>query len=154
MQAIPDQKLSIMQLMSALLTAMRAMLSQDLSWCKFAAIGMLQDLRPSLFAIHAFNVELALIPDVVSQPTLAQIRYQWWRESINSLKGPNSVNHPVIQALSQVSCRHQQEFWKIAWKRIGSHFIWLTYIHASRPFVSVESLFMVASTYCWVAFFH
>ena len=61
----------------------------------------MQDLRPALFAIHAFNVELALIPDLVSQPTLAQIRYQWWREAVTSIKGSAAVNHPVIQALSQ-----------------------------------------------------
>ena len=35
-----------------------------------------QDLRAPLFALHAFNVETALISDQVNQPTLAQIRFQ------------------------------------------------------------------------------
>ena len=35
-----------------------------------------QELRAPLFALHAFNVETALISDQVNQPTLAQIRFQ------------------------------------------------------------------------------
>jgi phytoene/squalene synthetase len=61
----------------------------------------MQELRPALFAIHALNVETALIPDQVSQPQLAQMRYQWWREAINSIKGAAPLRHPVVQALSQ-----------------------------------------------------
>lgn len=61
-----------------------------------------QALRPPLFALHAFNVETALVPDQASQVALAQLRFQWWREAINSLSKETPVRHPVIQALTQV----------------------------------------------------
>ena len=62
----------------------------------------LQELRPSMFAIHAFNVETALIPDQVSQAALAEMRFQWWREAINSMATKTPLKHPLIQSLSQV----------------------------------------------------
>lgn len=55
-----------------------------------------------MFAIHAFNVETALIPDQVSQAALAEMRFQWWREAVNSLATKTPLRHPLIQSLSQV----------------------------------------------------
>ena len=38
--------------------------------------------REDLFALYAFNLEVAKTAEVVSEPMLGQIRLQWWREAI------------------------------------------------------------------------
>ncbi len=43
--------------------------------------------RPGLFAIAALNLELARLPDKVSEPLLGEIRLQWWRETIATIYG-------------------------------------------------------------------
>lgn len=37
--------------------------------------------RPGLFALYAFNAEIARARESVSQPMIGQIRLQWWREA-------------------------------------------------------------------------
>ena len=37
--------------------------------------------REGLFALHAFNHEVAKIRELVSEPMLGHIRLQWWREA-------------------------------------------------------------------------
>ena len=39
--------------------------------------------REHLFALYAFNVELARIGDQVSEPQLGEIRLQWWRDALD-----------------------------------------------------------------------
>jgi|GEM_PF-26739 len=41
--------------------------------------------RPALYALHAFNLELARTRELVAEPVLGRIRLQWWRDSIASL---------------------------------------------------------------------
>ncbi|MBT5374104.1 MAG: squalene/phytoene synthase family protein [Rhodospirillaceae bacterium] len=43
------------------------------------------EVRAGLFAIAALNLELARLPDKVSEPLLGQIRLQWWRLSIDGI---------------------------------------------------------------------
>jgi NADH dehydrogenase [ubiquinone] 1 alpha subcomplex assembly factor 6 len=38
--------------------------------------------REGLFALYAFNAEIARVREAVSQPMLGQIRLQWWRDAI------------------------------------------------------------------------
>ncbi|KAK9803446.1 hypothetical protein WJX73_001804 [Symbiochloris irregularis] len=59
--------------------------------------------RAAVFALRAFNVEVAMISENVSQSALQQIRFQWWREAVNSVLTDRPVKHPVIEALSQIS---------------------------------------------------
>ena len=40
--------------------------------------------REALFALIAFNHEIARIPEAVSEPMLGRIRLQWWREALDS----------------------------------------------------------------------
>lgn len=44
-------------------------------------------LRQRLFALYAFNVEMARVAEVVSEPMLGEIRLQWWRESLDAIYG-------------------------------------------------------------------
>ena len=42
-----------------------------------------REARADLFALIAFNVELARIAEIVTEPGLGAIRLQWWREAID-----------------------------------------------------------------------
>jgi phytoene synthase len=53
--------------------------------------------RRHLFALHAFNAEVARIRDVISEPMPGEIRLQWWRDAIVSAE---SAGHPVATALN------------------------------------------------------
>ncbi|HYD98729.1 MAG TPA: phytoene/squalene synthase family protein [Alphaproteobacteria bacterium] len=57
--------------------------------------------RDSLFALYAFNLEIAKTREVVSEPTLGLIRLQWWRDSIAALyDGKPPPRHEVLQPLA------------------------------------------------------
>jgi Squalene/phytoene synthase len=58
------------------------------------------DLRPHLFALYAFDVELSRIPQRVSEPMIRQIRLQWWRDSISAIYAGGVQDHPVAIALA------------------------------------------------------
>ena len=59
------------------------------------------DRREALFAIHAFNHELAKTREVVSEPLLGQVRLQWWREAVGRLfAGDAAPPHEVLQPLA------------------------------------------------------
>lgn len=51
--------------------------------------------RPHLFALHAFDVEVRRITDLVSEPMPGEIRLQWWRDALHDGEG----GHPVANAL-------------------------------------------------------
>jgi phytoene synthase len=53
--------------------------------------------RPHLFALHAFDAEIARIRDSVREPALGEIRLQWWRDAIHG----DAAGHPVATALNQ-----------------------------------------------------
>lgn len=57
------------------------------------------DKREAAWALYAFNAELANIRDQVSEPMLAMIRLQWWREALESLYEGKLRQHPVLEAL-------------------------------------------------------
>jgi NADH dehydrogenase [ubiquinone] 1 alpha subcomplex assembly factor 6 len=59
--------------------------------------------RESLFALYAFNYEVARVRETVSEPVLGQIRVQWWRESIAAAFDGGAVRHHiVVEALTAV----------------------------------------------------
>ena len=60
-----------------------------------------------LFALYAFNYEVARVRETVSEPVLGQIRLQWWRESIAAAFDGGSVrHHTVVEALSAAIRAH------------------------------------------------
>lgn len=61
--------------------------------------------RPGLFALYAFNTEIARARESVSQPMIGQIRLQWWREAWDGIVAGTPRQHPVVQALHD-HCRH------------------------------------------------
>lgn len=59
------------------------------------------DRREALFALYAFNYEVARVRETVTQPMLGQIRLQWWREVIAAAYiGAPARRHEVVQSLA------------------------------------------------------
>ena len=57
--------------------------------------------RGAVMALHAFDMEVARIRGLVSEPLLGRIRLQWWRDSVAALfNGGVCAAHPVIEALA------------------------------------------------------
>jgi NADH dehydrogenase [ubiquinone] 1 alpha subcomplex assembly factor 6 len=63
--------------------------------------------REALFALYAFNYEIARVRETVSEPVLGQIRLQWWRESIAAAfeNGPVRA-HIVVEPLTAAIRTH------------------------------------------------
>lgn len=62
--------------------------------------------RPALFALYAFNLEVAKTPDVVSEPTIGLVRLQWWRDAVASAYAGRAMPHAVVEALGQAIATH------------------------------------------------
>lgn len=56
--------------------------------------------RQGLIALYAFNLEVARIREQVREPLLAQIRLQWWRDTIDQIFAGVMPSHPVAAALA------------------------------------------------------
>jgi phytoene synthase len=59
--------------------------------------------RPILFALYAFNVEVARAPWVTKEPMIAEMRLQWWRDVLEEISlGKTPRRHEVVTPLSQL----------------------------------------------------
>jgi phytoene synthase len=56
------------------------------------------DKRPHLHALYAFNIEIARIRDVVSDPMPGEIRMQWWADALEDAARGDVQAHPVADA--------------------------------------------------------
>jgi 15-cis-phytoene synthase len=63
--------------------------------------------RADLFALIAFNVELARIAEQVSEPGLGAIRLQWWREAIERAAKGEATGNPVADATGEALRRQK-----------------------------------------------
>lgn len=57
--------------------------------------------RDALFALYAFNVEIARTRELVSEPALGEIRLQWWRDGIAAIYAGEGLRHEVSLALGE-----------------------------------------------------
>ena len=56
--------------------------------------------RGRMIALYALNLELAKVRLVVSEPGLAAIRFQWWRDVAAEMEaGKRARGHDVVQAI-------------------------------------------------------
>ena len=67
--------------------------------------------RPSI-AAHSlrstrFNIEIARIPDAVSEPLAGEVRLQWWSEAIDDQRPEEMRGHPIATALAEVIDRYR-----------------------------------------------
>ncbi|MEM7729303.1 MAG: squalene/phytoene synthase family protein [Pseudomonadota bacterium] len=61
------------------------------------------DVRDRLFALYAFHAELAKVPELVSEPMMGRIRYQWWRDCLEEIYTGKSVRqHEVATPLAEM----------------------------------------------------
>lgn len=56
--------------------------------------------RAGLFALYAFNVEIARTRELVSEPPLGEIRLQWWRDGIGAIYSGEGLHHGIGDALA------------------------------------------------------
>ena len=62
--------------------------------------------RDALFALYAFNLEIAKTRETVSEALLGEIRLQWWRETIDGLFTGTPREHQVVHALDRAVRAH------------------------------------------------
>jgi phytoene synthase len=55
--------------------------------------------RGGLLALTAFNLEIARISELASEPMVGLIRLQWWRESLAEAGAGRVRDHPVLRAI-------------------------------------------------------
>lgn len=63
--------------------------------------------REQLFALYAFNQEVAKTAEVVSEPMLGHIRLQWWREALEGIYAGTPRQHEVVQPLARAIAAKQ-----------------------------------------------
>ena len=63
------------------------------------------DRRDALLTLYAFNYELARARAVASEPPLALIRLQWWREVVEGEAKRHEIATPLTQALESGALR-------------------------------------------------
>jgi phytoene synthase len=76
---------------------------RDRYWCALLAP---EAARPGLLAFYAFNIEIARIPEHISEPQLGEIRLQWWREALAAALEAGASDHPVLAGLARAAAAH------------------------------------------------
>ena len=66
----------------------------------FASLFAPAPLRPLLFALYAFNHELARVAETVREPMLGAIKLEWWRETAEGAFKGTPRNHDVARGLA------------------------------------------------------
>ncbi len=64
-----------------------------------AALFAPPERREALMLLYAFNHELARAREVASEPTLALMRLQWWREVVEGARRRHELADPLAEAL-------------------------------------------------------
>jgi len=73
----------------------------------FTALFAPAALRPHLFALYAFNHEVARIAETVREPMLGAIRLEWWRETVEQAGRGMPRNHDVARGLAELFAAHK-----------------------------------------------
>jgi phytoene synthase len=55
--------------------------------------------RPALYALYAFDIEVARVPTLARQAIAGEIRLQWWREVLEGQRNDEASANPVAAAL-------------------------------------------------------
>src|SRR3954463_3398471 len=63
--------------------------------------------RRPLFALYAFNLEIARVRELAREPMPGEIRLQWWRDVFSAAGGGDVRAHPVAAALTDTIVRHR-----------------------------------------------
>jgi phytoene synthase len=63
------------------------------------------DRRGALFALYAFNCEIAGVRDRAREPMPGEIRLQWWRDVLNGERAGEAAANPVAAGLADTIAR-------------------------------------------------
>ena len=83
----------------------------DLSYCRdlvrnhdpdryYVSLFAPEQARAKLWALFAFNQEVAKTRETVSEPVIGEIRLQWWREALGGITEGTPRAHPVVRSLA------------------------------------------------------
>lgn len=65
------------------------------------ALFLEPEMRERAFAALSLNYEFRRIPSLVSEPVLGQMRFQWWRESLQTIEaGGEAPPHELLRPLA------------------------------------------------------
>jgi phytoene synthase len=65
--------------------------------------------REGLFALYAFNLEVARAREAVREPMMGLIRLQWWRDALEEIYAGRPRAHEVVSALAAAIDEHRLE---------------------------------------------
>jgi phytoene synthase len=65
------------------------------------------DRRVALYALYAFDHEIARVAQVVREPMAGEIRLQWWREVLEGKRNEEAAANPVAAALLDIVARYE-----------------------------------------------
>jgi 15-cis-phytoene synthase len=63
--------------------------------------------RAALFALYAFNLEVARVREVIRDPLAGEIRLQWWNDVLHGVDRGEIEAHPVASALRATIARYR-----------------------------------------------
>lgn len=72
-----------------------------------AALYAPADRREALFALYAFNAEIAAVRDRIREPMAGEVRLQWWRDAIAAEGDEAAAGHPLAEALRRAILAHR-----------------------------------------------
>ncbi|GAA5878307.1 hypothetical protein JCM8547_006230 [Rhodosporidiobolus lusitaniae] len=61
--------------------------------------------RPAYLALRALNVELAGLPDQVSNQMVGRMRYQWWKDAVKDVFEGKPHAHPLVSLIAHLPQR-------------------------------------------------
>lgn len=64
-----------------------------------ASLFVPEAVRPYVFALYAFNIEVARVRELVSEALPGEMRFQWWRDCLMGAQAGHEQSHPVADAL-------------------------------------------------------
>jgi len=70
-----------------------------------AGLFLPSPLRPHVNALYAFSLEIARVQQLVSEPMLGEMRFQWWREVLAGDRKAEADANPVAAALRDTVAR-------------------------------------------------
>lgn len=61
----------------------------------------LPEKREAIWALFAFNYEIARLREEITEPMMGKIRLQWWRDTLDKIEKSQAVEGDIAKALSE-----------------------------------------------------
>jgi len=63
--------------------------------------------RGALYALYAFNAEIARVREAIREPVAGEIRLQWWSDVLGGEGRGDAAAHPIVAALHAIIARYR-----------------------------------------------